>query len=94
MGIMLEDGVQSVYRSMRGLDENPERQPKFWTKVAGYAWVVAFQIWSVPVWVYPALVMNKGEAKDWIVPVSFLTMLKAWEYPHRASGSAKDVLTW
>ena len=77
LGIMFEDGVQSVYRSLRGLDESPGRQPERWAKVAGYAWVVAFQIWSVPVWVYPALVRNKGEAKDWIIPISFFKMLTA-----------------
>ncbi|KAI9875333.1 MAG: hypothetical protein M1830_008604 [Pleopsidium flavum] len=75
VGILLEDCVQAIYRSARGMAK--EQQPELWAKLVGYLWVLLFQFWSTPAWIYPALIMNKGEKKDMIVPYSFFTHVKS-----------------
>jgi Membrane bound O-acyl transferase family len=71
LGIALEDGVQTIYRSVRGVrGTKRSAQPGSWAKALGYIWVVAFLSWSTPVWVYPAIRMNQGGAKDRILPFS------------------------
>ncbi len=45
LGIMLEDGMQALYRYARGTQRNPE-PPSRWIRMAGYRWVIAFVVWS------------------------------------------------
>ena len=57
LGIMIEDGVQVVWRkyfkSTVGMVE----------RAVGYAWVVYFLVWTSPIWVFPAtLNMRKEDA--------------------------------
>lgn len=81
IGIMLEDGVQAIYRSARGLHRSPGNrspgQPPLWTRLIGYIWVLAFLSWSSPAWIYPTLRMNKGEDKDVVLPFSFVAFLRS-----------------
>lgn len=56
LGIMLEDGVQEIYRCMRG-----GTKPALWSRIVGYAWVLAFISWSTAAWQYPALLIAKKE---------------------------------
>lgn len=72
IGIALEDGVQAIYRAVQS-GKGPH--PRAWTKTLGYIWVVAFLAWSTPVWVYPAIRINQGGAKDRILPFSVLRLL-------------------
>ncbi|KAM0801166.1 membrane bound O-acyl transferase family-domain-containing protein [Usnea florida] len=55
-GIMLEDGVQEIYRRIRG-----GAKPALWSKIAGYFWVLAFLSWSTAAWQYPLLFVAKKE---------------------------------
>lgn len=58
LGIMLEDGVQDVYRRIRG----PSRAgpiEKGLLRAVGYVWVVVFLTWSGPGWIYPWLQVGK-----------------------------------
>ena len=78
LGIALEDGVQAIYRYMdwgRQRRTNSTQPRVDLANMLGYIWVVAFLSWSTPVWLYPAIRMNKGEAKDRILPFSFLRFL-------------------
>jgi len=65
-GIMIEDGVQELYRRARG--KTPPQSPTpMWAKLIGYVWVIAFLAWSTPSWAYPVLrTMTKEEA-----PITF-----------------------
>jgi hypothetical protein len=47
LGIIIEDGVQEVYRILFGTHES-----RAFTAI-GYLWVVVFISWSTPMWVYP-----------------------------------------
>lgn len=56
LGIMLEDGVQEIYRRIRR-----GTTTALWYRVVGYVWVLAFLSWSTAVWQYPALLITKKE---------------------------------
>jgi Membrane bound O-acyl transferase family len=75
LGIAIEDSVQAIYRARSGGRSRMSIQTQAWAKSIGYVWVVAFLAWSTPVWVYPAIRMNKGEADDRILPFSLLRLL-------------------
>ena len=70
-GVFFEDMFQRFWLSMGG-----STQGKL-TKLAGFAWVLLFHVWSVPGWIYPSLVDNAGEEKDAIVPFSVVRFLLA-----------------
>lgn len=75
--IMLEDGVQAMYRRMRGTES--ALPPSGWARTLGYVWVVAFLSWSTPMYAYPAIRRNHGDAKDRILPFSVLRLMLGWE---------------
>lgn len=52
LGFLLEDGMQEVYRRIRG-DKSVGLVEKSAMRIMGYIWVVAFLTWSGPAWVYP-----------------------------------------
>ncbi|TKA60953.1 hypothetical protein B0A55_11829 [Friedmanniomyces simplex] len=61
LGIVLEDGVQHVYR--RFFKQILGKHASLVEKVVGYAWVLVSILWTSPVWVYPALLnMRKEDA--------------------------------
>jgi hypothetical protein len=62
LGIILEDGVQEIYRRAGG------KEGKVWTKAGGFIWVAAFLLfWSSPSWhwpqVYRAGIRTEGEVR-------------------------------
>ncbi|KUI57319.1 hypothetical protein VP1G_10876 [Cytospora mali] len=57
VGITIEDGVQWLWRKLRGTtrdiyDTDP---PVWWQRVLGGAWTATWLIWTTPMWVYPGL---------------------------------------
>lgn len=56
LGIMLEDGVQEMYRRIRG-----GTRSALWSRVVGYVWVFLFLSWSTAAWQYPMLLIAKEE---------------------------------
>lgn len=74
LGVMLEDGVQEIYRRARG-----GTTPALWSRVVGYAWVLAFLCWSTAVWQYPALLIMKKE--DVVFRLSAFRSLGPPKYP-------------
>lgn len=61
VGIMLEDVAQAVYDSSVGRKAEVKKRPRLWKRVLGYAWVLAWMAWSMPVWTYPVSERSKGE---------------------------------
>ena len=59
LGIMIEDGVQEVYRIASGNGKS-----RFGI-VVGYIWVFAFFCWSTPAWAYP-LVRSLERSNVWL----------------------------
>jgi len=52
LGVLLEDAVQAIYRSVTGTARS-ERRPSLWIRVVGYIWVLAFlMFWSTPAWFF------------------------------------------
>lgn len=72
IGIMLEDGVQFVFHRLTRNETRTMLQPKGWTRMVGYLWLVAWMTWCAPIWFYPGAMRNKGEERDHILPFSFL----------------------
>lgn len=71
LGIMLEDAVQALYWSYRG--EKVGASP--WAATAlGYLWVVAWMVWTSPVWIYPSMQRDQGGR---ILPVSIISLFRA-----------------
>ena len=74
IGIVIEDTVRKAYRSIFGAS-NDIATPRI-LKGIGYLWVLAFLVWSIPVWIYPSMYVDKGEPKDQIIPYSVVGLLK------------------
>ena len=75
LGIMLEDGIQALYRCARGTQRTSE-PPSRWIRMAGYGWVLAFVVWSTPSWFYPLLRTVTREPKYKALPVSAMSFLR------------------
>lgn len=74
VGILLEDGVQAVYRRWCGLRREKETS---WTRrLVGYIWVVVFLWWSTPAWIYPMLARRRGDEREKFLPFSIVGLLK------------------
>lgn len=73
-GILFEDCVQELYHRIRPR-EHRSSQERSWAKIVGYAWLCVFLSWSTPVWTYPAMRRNGGDAKDAILPYSIMKSL-------------------
>jgi hypothetical protein len=66
LGIMIEDGVQAVYRSASG-EKKDGQKDKVWKRVMGWVWMVGFFLfWSTPAWFFPIAV---GER---LIPMSIV----------------------
>ena len=76
VGIMLEDGVQAIYRYALGIRRNPGSQPQRWARVVGYVWVLGFMTWSTPIWFYPRLRQMAGDEREMVLPFSLLQLLR------------------
>ena len=73
MGIILEDAVQGIYRSCRGVKRGEETTAG--RRLTGYLWVLVFLWWSTPAWFYPRLRLSEGDKKDQLLPFSLFKML-------------------
>ncbi|MCJ1284350.1 hypothetical protein MMC26_003681 [Xylographa opegraphella] len=77
VGIMIEDAVKKALRSMSGARKATAASRM--TRGIGYLWVAAFLVWSVPVWIYPFMYIDRGEPKDRIIQYSVVRLLmKKW----------------
>lgn len=61
LGIMIEEAAQTTLGGSL---------PAFVRKMVGYAWVIAFMTWSVPVWSFPHLRLGMKAAD--MLPVRIL----------------------
>ncbi|TVY44431.1 Acetyltransferase [Lachnellula occidentalis] len=77
IGVLLEDGVQAMYRSLTGTVRS-NHPPALWIRIIGYVWVVAFLLfWSTPVWAFPAAEFSKPEGQPFkLTPISVVYRLK------------------
>ena len=73
-GILLEDGVQALYRRVGPEDQRSSQGRKLVTMIC-YIWLCCFLTWSTPAWAYPAMRRNQGAAKDAVLPVSVMKLL-------------------
>jgi hypothetical protein len=70
LGIMIEDAVQTIYRSVSG-EKKDGQQVKVWKRVVGWVWVVVFLLfWSTPSWFFPGAIGAK------LTPFSIVDMIK------------------
>lgn len=76
LGIIIEDGVQALYRWMRGVSRDAGRQPSLWARFVGFIWVLLFLTWSTPAFIYPMLAAYSGEERDEVLPLSVLPYLQ------------------
>lgn len=79
LGILLEDIVRVQWRHLQ-LNKRDSNMQKMLLRIRrrlGYLWVLVFLVWSTPVWVYPAIAVNRGEPKDRVLPFSILSTI--WE---------------
>lgn len=74
-GIMIEDGIQEIWTGFKRHSQylkGHQAGVQQWEKMIGFAWTVAFLAWSTPVWSYPSIRRQTGEAKDAVLPFSML----------------------
>ncbi|CZR63672.1 uncharacterized protein PAC_13569 [Phialocephala subalpina] len=64
LGIMLEDGIQGLYRRIFG------NRKRLLREAVGYIWVFAWLCWSTPAWVYP--VARTMERRDVLLTLDAL----------------------
>ena len=70
LGIMFEDAAQAFHRYLMG---NKAVNSRYAGKALGYVWVVLWLVWTTPVWRYPAMQRDKGEA---LLPFSLMSLLR------------------
>ena len=71
IGIIFEDGVQSIFRTWYTDNKKFKRPIRF----LGYIWVVAFFVWSTPAWTYPQASRPKAGEQDDMMPFSIINPL-------------------
>lgn len=76
LGIIVEDGVQVLYRWMRGIPRDSGTQPPLWARFLGFIWVLLFLTWSTPAFIYPMLAAYSGTERDEVLPLSVLSYLQ------------------
>ncbi|KAI9837657.1 MAG: hypothetical protein M1837_002917 [Sclerophora amabilis] len=55
-GIVLEELVKAIYGYATGrVPKDSDGLTPLWQRLIGFVWVVAFQSWSAPVWMYPTI---------------------------------------
>lgn len=73
IGILVEDHVQQWFAAMTALAGSSK--PPWWSKMLGYMWVAAFQLWAQPGFVYGhALAVNNPSESP--IVVSLLKMAR------------------
>lgn len=72
VGILLEDTVQAVYRSTRGVQWGAPPTPM--ARAVGYVWLVVFLWWSTPIWFYPQRRISRAN-DDELLPFSLFASL-------------------
>jgi hypothetical protein len=75
VGIMVEDGVQEIYRRVRGSKASTARE-KLWTRVVGYAWAWGFMACVITMYTFP-LLRYQNAAKNG-VPISVVRLVEGW----------------
>ncbi|KAL2810041.1 membrane bound O-acyl transferase family-domain-containing protein [Aspergillus granulosus] len=75
VGIMVEDGVQEVYRRIRGSKASTARE-ELWTRVIGYVWVWGFMACIITLYTFP-LLRYQNSARNG-VPVSVVGLIETW----------------
>ena len=71
LGIMLEDFAQAMYCSAFGRSRL-STSPALWKRGLGYAWLVIFLSWSMPVYLYPTLYRTRDSTQGSVLPFSIL----------------------
>lgn len=62
IGYMIEDAAIGFYGKIFG-DGKHSKAAKYFLKVLGYFWVLAFLVWSIPVRWFPIIQMQKRETE-------------------------------
>ena len=65
-GMLVEDTVQKVWLRVGG---RPSTRA---TTILGFVWVILFQLWSTPVWLYPMLLNRKGLESERLLPLNIM----------------------
>ncbi|KAL8707943.1 MAG: hypothetical protein Q9220_007086 [cf. Caloplaca sp. 1 TL-2023] len=73
LGIVLEDGVQAIFRRWKGISRGKETS--LGRRTAGYLWVMVFLWWSTPAWFYTRLRTSDGGEKEKVLPFSLIGYL-------------------
>ncbi|KAJ5360904.1 hypothetical protein N7517_010095 [Penicillium concentricum] len=68
LAIMIEDGVQEVWRRAMGQEKDDDRVVLLWQRLVGYLWVGVWMCVTSPWYLYPAA--RQQVEKNWMVPVS------------------------
>lgn len=71
LGIMIEDSIQSAFRTLTGQKEIGG----VWARAVGYSWVILWLSWATPVWAYPTLRGNGGAASE-SLPLSVFGLVR------------------
>lgn len=71
LGIIIEDAVQGIYRTVKRQPRFPGR-PKGWKRALGILWLFFWLFWTTPGWNYPIARRSSGQG---ILPFSLLGWL-------------------
>ncbi|OQE38532.1 hypothetical protein PENCOP_c008G07844 [Penicillium coprophilum] len=68
LAIMIEDGVQEIWRRATGQNKDEDRVMPIWQRLLGFVWVGLWMCVTSPWYLYPAA--RKQAENNWMVPVS------------------------
>ncbi|KAF2865631.1 membrane bound O-acyl transferase family-domain-containing protein [Massariosphaeria phaeospora] len=76
-GVLFEQSVISVFRSVRGVAEKEKERekPPVWMRAVGFVWVAGFMAWSGPAWLYPQAARAPRQGATSFLPFSVVGMV-------------------
>lgn len=72
--IMLEDGIQALYRRV-ALTEGRSTEPQLWARLLGFTWTIAFLTLMTPTWIDMDVRETRGNTQEEVVPFSVIKLL-------------------
>lgn len=75
-GLIVEQKVVSFFHEANRISDRDSSRPAWYARIAGFAWVAAFMIWTGPSWIYPQAARTPAKGVMAFLPFSVVGWLR------------------